>query len=250
MRENLALNPQRVQELEELYGGTELGRQELEGELLETLPGALWIPDWFRREGFRLGPAIGQQDGRLAFRPPVSLVRVVVALDPSVSDPDKRTNPLKAPDACGVSVVGLGDDHRAYVLGDFTEVMAPADWARLAVRLFTICGASSIIAEKNQGGQLIEDVIRGVVHNVPVELVSASESKRSRAEPVSLLYEQGRVSHCGEMPQLERQMTTWDPTNPGRKSPNNIDSLVWAFHGLGLCVATGTKPLSRLTVNR
>jgi phage terminase large subunit-like protein len=250
MRDNVALNAERLLELEEQYGGTELGRQELDGELLDTVPGALWVPEWFRRDGFRIAPAIGSRDGKLVFEPPVPLQRVVVALDPNVTDPGKRSNPLKKPDACGVSVVGLGDDHRAYVLADFTGIMSPAEWARLAVKLFTLCGAQQIIAEKNQGGQLIEDVIKNVAHNMPVELVSAVENKRSRAEPVSLLYEQGRVSHCGELVKLEQQMVTWDPTNPGRKSPNNIDALVWAFHGLGLCVATGMRSIKRHRVNR
>lgn len=246
-RENLA--PGVVAALERKYGGTRLGRVELEGDTIEDVQGSLWSRAWFDRPGFRFPPALGRRDGRTVFDPPAELSRIVVAIDPSISDPEKRKSPHKDPDACGVCVVGLGVDGRAYVLGDFTEILAPAEWARLAVQLYGICGANSIVAEANQGGELIREVIRGVATGVPVELVHASMGKRPRAEPVALLYEQGRVSHCGGMNDLEDQQATWDASDPSRPSPNNVDALVWGFHGLGLCVATGRSE-SRLRVNR
>jgi len=128
--------------------------------------------------------------------------------------------------------------------------MSPAKWARLAVQLYDLCTASGITAESNQGGELIREVIRGVASNVPVTLVHASVGKRPRAEPVALLYEQGRVRHCGAFPDLEDQMTTWDASDPNSRSPNNVDALVWAFHGLGLCQATGIRKHDKFTAAR
>lgn len=235
------LAPGVVAALERKYGGTRLGRIELEAETLEDVQGALWSRAWFDREGFRMPPAFGRIDGRISFRPPVPLQKVVVALDPSVSDPERRKNPHKEPDACGVCVVGLGDDGRAYVLGDFTEVLGPADWARLAVQLYSLTHANGIVAEANQGGELIREVLRGVATGVPVTLVHASMGKRPRAEPVALLYEQGRVSHCGTLSTLEDQLAGWDASDATERSPNNLDALVWGFHGVGLCVATAGR---------
>lgn len=243
MRDNAEnLSPERLLELEDQYGGTELGRQELDGEILDSVPGALWKSEWFRDPKFRRPPAllIGE-NGKIVFTPPTRLARIAVALDPSVSDPERKANPLKQPDACGVCVAGLGEDGRGYVLGDFTKIMSPSAWGRIGVNLLDITKGHVLVAEANQGGELIREVIRNISSNAPLQLVHASDGKRPRAEGVSLLYEQGRVSHCGNLVALEKQMTTWDPTNPGRRSPNNIDALVWAFHGLGLCNATGMR---------
>ena len=126
-----------------------------------------------------------------------------------------------------------------YVLGDFTAIMAPAEWARLAIRLYSMCKASKVVAEANQGGELIREVLKSVAGNVPIQLVHASMGKRPRAEPVAMLYEQGRIAHCGEFRNLEAQMTSWDASDPTQPSPNNIDAMVWAFHALGLCNVTG-----------
>ncbi|MGV3613849.1 MAG: terminase large subunit domain-containing protein [Fimbriimonas sp.] len=242
------LAPGVVTALEARYGGTRLGRIELDAETLDDVEGALWKRAWFDVPGFRLPPAFGRREGRISFRVPCPLTKIVVALDPSVSDPERRRNPHKEPDACGMCVVGLGEDGRAYVLGDFTEVLAPGDWARLAVQLYGIANANTIVAEANQGGELIREVLRGVATGVPVTLVHATQGKRPRAEPVALLYEQGRVSHCGAMNDLEDQMANWDATDGSAKSPNNMDALTWGFHGLGLCVATGGRS-RRLRVN-
>jgi len=228
------------------YEGTALGQQELEGQILAESRGALWQRAWFEAEGFRWAETFSREADGLVFRPPAELVRTVVALDPSVSDPEKRTNPNKAPDACGVIVAGVDDSGNGYVLADFTEVMAPAKWARLAVKLYDLFQASVIVAEANQGGELIGEVIRGISSNVPVHLVHAAVGKRPRADPVALLYEQGRVRHCGPFPKLEEQMLNWDAADPGAKSPNNVDALVWAFHGLGLCRATGVRVHDRV----
>lgn len=244
------LAPGVVDVLEKKYAGTRLGRQELEGEILDEVEGALWQADWFAYPGFRLPLAIGELNGVKVCQPPIPLLKIVVALDPTVSDREKSKNPHKEPDACGLVIAGLGADARGYVLADYTAIMPPAEWARLAVKLYSFTRAACIIAEANQGGELITEVIRGIGPNVPVELVHASMAKRPRAEPVAMLYEQGRVSHCGEMRDLEDQMLTWDASDPGVKSPNNVDALVWAFHGLGLCNATGTREHSRIQKTR
>ena len=245
--DNLA--PSVVDALERKYGGTRLGRAELEGEEIEEVEGALWMREWFDREGFRLPPAIYKKDGRLVFDPPKEIVKVVVALDPSVTDPGKKKNPHKEPDACGVLVVGADEIGQGYVLGDFTAVMSPADWARASLKLYSLCRASAIVAEANQGGELISEVIKGY-GTANVQLVHASMAKRPRAEPVAMLYEQGRVRHCGEMRDLEDQQTTWDATDPSQRSPNNIDGLVWGFHGLGLCDATGGRVHRTISTRR
>lgn len=212
--------------------------------------GALWSNDWFEFEGFRLPRAIGKSpDGKLTFRPPVPLQRILVSLDPNAGDPERKKRPDKEIDECGLVVAGLTDEMRFIVLGDFSAVMHPNQWARLAVTLYQVCGANGIVAEQNQGGEMVREMIRGIAFNVPVELVSASASKRARAEPVALLYEQGMASHCGSMDALEGEMVTWDALD-GSRSPNRIDATAWAAHGLGLCQLTGRKPIQRLKVNR
>lgn len=249
MQDNVGnLSEERVRELELKYGATRLGRQELEGEIFDQVQGALWRPVWLESAGFRLPIAFGQVGGRLEYRPPAGLRRVVVAIDPSVSDPDRRKNPLKEPDECGMVVGGIDADGNPVVLGDFSAVMSPGDWARRAVLLYSLTHASGIVAEANQGGALITEVIQSIAANVPIRLVHASQAKRPRAEPVALLYEQGRVRHCGRLDALEREMTTWDAMANDR-SPNRVDALVWLFHDLGLTQATGGRSTTRLRVN-
>lgn len=211
--------------------------------------GALWSNEWFEVAGFRLPRAVGSAGGRLGFRAPVECERIVVALDPSASDPERQTRRDKEPDACGLVVAGVTAEARFVVLGDFSGVMKPGDWARLAVQLYSMCNANVIIAEANNGGEMVREVIHGVAHNVPVELVHAGTSKRARAEPVALIYEHGQASHCGPLDALEGEMVNWDATD-GSPSPNRIDATTWAAHGLGLCRVTGQRVVSRLRVNR
>lgn len=240
MRDNADnLSEEFLEDIQRQYGGTRLGRAEIDGELIEDNPGALWNSAHFNRPEFRLPPALIKVDRVLTPQIPAGIIKIVVALDPSVSDPELKKNPHKEPDACGIVVAGT-DGTNLYVLGDYTEVLKPSDWAFAAVKLFSAFGANKIIAEGNQGGELVRDVIRNVA-NVPVEMVHASLGKRPRAEGVALLYDQGRVFHCGELRQLEDEMMLWEPENPGSKSPNRLDALVWAAHGLGLCMATGMR---------
>ena len=196
------------------YRGTRLGRQELEAELLEERPDALWPRDLIERLRVVATPA---------------LQRVVVAVDPPA------TSGAQA-DACGIVVVGLGDDGRAYVLADRTrEGVKPLEWARAAVAAFENYEADRIVVEINQGGEMVETVLRQVDPAVPVRGVRATRGKVLRAEPVAALYEQGRVAHVGALPQLEDEMCDFGLDGlSGGGSPDRVDALVWALTELCL----------------
>lgn len=185
------------------YEGTALGRQELEGQVLEEAPGALW-----KRE------RIDQL--RVAQAP--ELVRIVVGVDPAASSGEDA-------DENGIVVVGLGADRHLYVLADVSAQGKPADWGKRAVNAFRAWKADRIVAEANNGGEMVEHVIRTVDPDVPVKLVHASRGKLTRAEPISALHEQGREHHVGSFPELEDQKCTYVP---GEKSPDRMDADVWA----------------------
>jgi phage terminase large subunit-like protein len=191
------------------YRGTVLGRQELEGELIEDLPDALW--------------------GRAMFVPAVDveLERIVVAVDPPV------TGGVKS-DACGIVVAGRAGE-RAVVLEDRTMKGRPLSWARRAVAAFHAHGADAIVAEVNQGGDLVQQVIAQVDANVPVRAVRANRGKWLRAEPVAALYAQGRVMHRPGLSALEDEMCAFgaDGMSEGH-SPDRVDALVWALTELML----------------
>ncbi len=229
-----------VEALERKYGGTRLGRSELDGEEIDEVQGALWSPSWFLRTGFRQPPALFKRDGQITVEVPASLRKIVVGVDPSISDPEKRKNPHKEPDACGIIVAGVDADGGGHVLYDGTAVLSPAEWARVCLRLYTLFKANEIVYESNQGGELVAETIKGY-GSCAIRGVHASKAKRIRAEPVSTLYEQGRVSHYGELRDLEDQMLSWDASDPSLPSPNNIDATVVAFHGLGLCDFSGMR---------
>jgi predicted phage terminase large subunit-like protein len=194
-------------EVEGRYGGTRLGRQELYAELLEDTPGALWT---------------GELIERLRVRVPPDLVRIVVGIDPAVS---------LAGDETGIVVAGKAADGRVYVLDDLSGRYSPDGWARQAVQAFRDWQADRIVAEVNNGGALVLEVLRTVAADVPVKAVHASRGKRARAEPVAALYEQGRVSHVGCFAELEEQMTHYTGSC-GEGSPDRLDALVWAVAAL------------------
>jgi phage terminase large subunit-like protein len=198
-------------DVQQRYGGTRLGRQELEGELIDDNPDAL-----FRRDGIE---AI-----RVRSCPP--LTRVVIAVDPPASH-GKRAN------ACGIVCAGLGEDGRCYVLDDATMQGArPAQWARAVVALYHARLADRVVAEVNQGGAMVEAVLREIDPDVSFRAVYATRGKQARAEPVAALYEQSRVSHVGTFPDLEDEMCAG--VEPGGKSPDRLDALVWAVTDLML----------------
>lgn len=197
------------------YAGTRLGRQELDAEILDDTPGALWTRSGIEATRVREAP---------------DLIRIVVGVDPSGGGVDGETG-----------IVGAGKDARnhGYVLRDATASGDPAEWAPAVIRTFIELGADKIVAEKNQGGAMVEHVIRqttveinGVTirgANLPIELVWASRGKHTRAEPISMLWSQLRGHYVGAMPELEDQCCTWVP---GEDSPDRMDAKVWAFTDL------------------
>ena len=153
------------------------------------------------------------------------LKRIVVAVDPPASFSAKSN-------ACGIVCAGLGEDGRAYVLADGSVAGArPGTWAKKVVNLYERFKASRVVAEVNQGGAMVEQVLREVAPDLSYRAVHASVGKRARAEPVAALYEQGRVSHVGSFPELEDEMCS---TIEDGKSPDRLDALVWAVTDLML----------------
>nr|WP_301286958.1 terminase family protein [Sphingobium sp. OAS761] len=207
--------------MEANYGGTRLGRQELDGELIEEVSGALWRRDLIER--CRVAHVPGDMRSGALLR------RVVVAVDPPAS---------AGGDACGIVVAGLGGDGRAYVIADASvEGASPEGWARAVAAAAMAHGADRVVAEANNGGAMVESVLRAADAALPVKLVHASRGKAARAEPVAALYEAGRVAHRGAFPALEDQMCGLVAggayEGPGR-SPDRADALVWALTELML----------------
>lgn len=199
------------------YEGTRLGRQELQGELIEDVAGALWSHEAI--EACRVQ------------RVPCDLATVIVAIDPAATS-------TAGADDTGIMVAGVGTDGDAYVLADMTCHLPPEEWAQVAVRAYRGHDADRIIGEVNNGGEMVEAVIRTADKLVPYKAVRASRGKQTRAEPVSALFgnpaeERGaRVHLVGGFPELEDQLTTWVPGDA--KSPDRLDALVWAITDLML----------------
>jgi len=194
-----------IAEMRRRYEGTRLGRQELEAQILDDVEGALWERD--------------QIDAtRVTDTPP--LRRIVVAVDPAVTSGENA-------DETGIVVAGVASNGDAYVLDDRTMRASPNDWASAAIAAYHRHNADLIVAEANQGGDLVENVLKAVDPSVPVRLVRASRGKRTRAEPVAALYEQGRAHHVGFFPDLEDQLCSWVPDVGS--SPDRLDALVWAL---------------------
>jgi phage terminase large subunit-like protein len=205
------LAPGFLAEMRARYENTRLGRQELFAEILEDAEGALWSRDLIEHHRVTRAP---------------EMIRKVVAIDPAV------TNEVDS-DETGIIVAGLGIDGHCYILADLSGRYSPAKWARLAVEAYHNFGCDRIIAETNNGGSLVEANLRTVDKNVPYRAVRASEGKRTRAEPIAALDEQGRVHHVGMFAILEDQMCTWEALK-GDKSPDRVDARVWALTELML----------------
>jgi phage terminase large subunit-like protein len=188
------------------YEGTRLGRQELNAELLDDNPAALWNRK--RIDALRVNAA------------PV-LKRVVVGLDPAVTAHEYSAE-------TGIVAAGIGVDDHFYVLDDKSLIQSPDAWARAAVKCYHDRAADRIIGETNNGGDMIEVLLRNVDPNVSYKSVTATRGKMIRAEPVAALYEQGRVHHVGYFSQLEDQLCDYDPISSPR-SPDRLDALVWAL---------------------
>jgi predicted phage terminase large subunit-like protein len=190
------------------------GRQELNAEVLVDTPGALWTLETLERTRRSAAP---------------DLVRIVVAIDPAVSSHEGS-------DETGIVVAGKGADGHGYVIDDLSGRFAPNEWARIAIDAFKVHAADRIIAEANQGGDMVENTIRTVDPNVPFTAVHASRGKYVRAEPVAALFEQSRIHIVGALPKLEDQMTSFVPDlDRGRAgSPDRADAMIWAM--TELCV--------------
>ncbi|WP_417621146.1 DNA-packaging protein [Parasphingorhabdus sp.] len=222
------------------YGGTRLGRQELDGELIEEVEGALWTRAMI--EACRVGDAavrVERSRATCASRNrsldyarderKIGFARIVIGVDPPAS---------ATGDACGIVVAGLGVDGKAYILADCSvEKASPETWARKVADAADRFAADRVIAEANQGGAMVKSVLHAAKISLPVKLVHASRGKVARAEPVAALYENGRVHHVGAFPQLEDEMcgllVGGDYEGPGR-SPDRADALVWALTELML----------------
>ncbi len=208
------------------YAGTRLGRQELQGEIVEERADALWSRAML--DGLREEKAPAMQ-------------RIVIAIDPPASSSQRADN-------CGLVAAGIDEDGIVHVLDDATLSAArPQVWARAAIALYEKHEADQIVAEVNQGGEMVEAVIREAGAHAPVTKVRATRGKYLRAAPVAQLYEQGRVRHAGSFPELEDEMCAFGPDGlPGSRSPDRLDALVWAVTALALGKKAGEPRLRRL----
>lgn len=200
------------------YEGTRLGRQELEGHDLDDNPGALW-----NRESIDAARV----------RKALEMVRIVVAVDPAVTSGEDS-------DETGIIVAGKDEFGHAYIIEDCSVKGTPDEWGRAVVQAMQRHQADRIVAEVNQGGDMVKYVLETIDKNIPLKMVRASRGKIARAEPISAMYEQGKVHHVGAFHKLEDQMCTWEP---GMPSPDRMDAMVWALTELMLA---GADP--RITV--
>ena len=221
------LAPKFLAKVEARYAGTRLGRQELDAEVLDDAPNALWSRA--KLDAKRLA-----KDTKLP-----DMQRIVVAIDPASEG--GGDGDVSGGAETGIVVAGLGVDGRGYVLDDLTTAADPNGWATRAIKAYDDYDADVIVAEKNQGGAMVEAVIRSAAavgdkgktirgKTLPVILVHASRGKVTRAEPIAALYEQGRVSHVGAFPALEDQMVVFTPFGiEGGTTGDRVDALVWAL---------------------
>lgn len=195
-----------IGELMTKYEGSRLGRQELDAEILEDVQGAIWHRGMIEVTRVQAAPA---------------MTRVVVAIDPSATSTESA-------DECGIIVGGMttGLVSHGYVIEDGSLRASPQVWAEQAIALYRRHKADRIIAETNNGGEMVGQIIRSIDPNVPYSAVTASRGKATRAEPIAALYEQGRVHHVGRFDLLEDQQCSWVP---GDKSPDRMDALVWCM---------------------
>lgn len=201
--DNLA--PSALAEFRLRYENTRLGRQELYGEILDNIEGALWTREMI-------------ENARVPSAPP--LVRIVIGLDPAVTANENS-------DETGIVAVGVNTANHYFVLSDKSLRASPDAWARQAVSLYHELKADKIIAETNNGGDMVILTLQQVDRNVATKKVTATRGKQLRAEPISALYEQGRVHHVGYFSELETQMCEWTPMS--NESPDRLDALVWAL---------------------
>jgi len=193
--------------MRERYEGTALGRQELYAEILDDIEGALWTQTMI-------------EEKRLPANEERELKTILVAIDPAVTSGEES-------DETGIVVVGKDHNNEYYVLEDVSGKYTPDQWGRLAVKTFYEWEADRIVAETNNGGDLVERLLRSVDPNIPYRSVRATRGKMLRAEPIAALYEQRKVHHLGVFPELETQMCTY--VGQVKPSPDRLDALVWGL---------------------
>ena len=204
-RDNLAGTTLKM--LKERYEGTTLGRQELYAEVIDDVDGALWTPKMI-------------EDSRVSEDTDVPLQRIVIAIDPAVTS-------NKDSDETGIIVAGRCFNNQYWVLEDLSGIHEADKWCRLSVRAFYEWEADRVIAEVNNGGDLVERLLRTIDTNVPYSSVRATRGKMVRAEPIQALFQQGKVNMVGFFPELESQMCSY--TGSTNESPDRLDALVWAL---------------------
>jgi len=208
------------------YEGTRLGRQELYAEILDEASGALWTRDMLAKAEIDIEDTVEFAK---------TLNRVVVSVDPAITANAES-------DMTGIVVSGIDVNGVCYVLKDYTDRFTPEGWASKAIELYYLYEADRIVAERNQGGDMVRHTLKTVDENIPVKLVHASRGKFARAEPVSSLYERGRVKHAKGLDDLEDQMVTYEPLG-STGSPDRLDAMVWSITELAL------KGISRPELN-
>ncbi len=231
------LAPSFLAAMEQAYGGTRLGRQELSGEFIEDLPGALWSRAMIDRARMPAAQAQIVLEAQAAQNLQTCLSKIIIAIDPPVTSGTKA-------DACGIIIAGLathlgGDDGAmplAIILADETvQGVSPQSWAQKVATLYEAWDAHYIVAEVNQGGEMIRTILHNIDPHIPVRHVYAHKSKAARAHPVAMLYEQKRVKHIGDLAALEDELCQMGTPHMGRgrgNSPDRADALVWAVTDL------------------
>jgi predicted phage terminase large subunit-like protein len=225
--DNLA--PQFVEQLKAKYEGTRLGRQEIDAEILEDSPDSLWRRSKIDEH------RITRSHNRLIYKGQPFVLpdmrRIVVSIDPAGVSGGKGTVPDGA--ETGIMVCGLGVDGRGYLIEDCSCGLDPAGWGARAIAAYDKHDADLIVAETNQGGEMVKHVIRSIRPTIPFKGVHAARGKVTRAEPVAALYEQGRISHLGAFPKLEGQMVVFTPYGmDGGTTGDRVDAMVWGFTNL------------------
>lgn len=198
------LAPTFLAEVQSRYEGTRLGRQELYAEILDDVEGALWTREMIEQSRVNNLP---------------DLTRIVIGVDPAITSRESSAE-------TGIVAVGVDANGIGYVLDDRSLKGSPVEWANAAIALYHRSSADRIVVEANQGGDMVRHTLQTVESQIPIKTVHATRGKRTRAEPISALYEQGKVKHVGAFPTLEDQMCSWTPESD---SPDRLDALVWGL---------------------
>ena len=198
------LAPTFLAEVQSRYEGTRLGRQELYAEILDDVECALWTREMLEQSRVNNLP---------------DLTRIVIGVDPAITSRESSAE-------TGIVAVGVDANGIGYVLDDRSLKGSPVEWANAAIALYHRSSADRIVVEANQGGDMVRHTLQTVESQIPIKTVHATRGKRTRAEPISALYEQGKVKHVGAFPTLEDQMCSWTPESD---SPDRLDALVWGL---------------------